>query len=72
MPWGILIDGGNRYSYSIQHPGNVAYVFVVEGDITLDDTTLGRRDAVGVYDTKDIHFQVNEKAKVLVIEVPME
>lgn len=65
-------DEGNTYTYTIQHPGNGAYVFVVEGDITLDDTALGRRDAVGVYDTKDIDFRVNKKAKVLIIEVPME
>jgi redox-sensitive bicupin YhaK (pirin superfamily) len=65
-------DAGSDFNYSIKHPGNGAYVFVIEGTIELDNTTLGCRDAAGVYETENIPFLVKEKAKVLVIEVPME
>ena len=65
-------DAGAGFEYAIKHPGNGAYVFVIEGSIELDDTTLGRRDAAGVYDTGNISFQTKENSKVLVIEVPME
>ena len=63
---------GSSHSYTIKHPGNGAYVFVIEGQIDLDNTTLGRRDAVGIYDTSALSFNVQQDAKVLVIEIPME
>jgi redox-sensitive bicupin YhaK (pirin superfamily) len=65
-------QSGSTYTYTIKHPGNGAYVFVIEGSINLDNTNLGRRDAAGVYDTEELSFTVQEDAKVLVIEVPME
>lgn len=65
-------DAGSSFEYVIKHPGNGAYVFVIEGSIELDSSTLGRRDAAGVYDTVSVAFQTKENSKVLVIEVPME
>lgn len=65
-------DAGSSFEYAIKHPGNGAYVFVIEGSIELDGSTLGRRDAVGVYDTASVGFQTKENSKVLVIEVPMD
>ncbi len=65
-------QSGSTHTYAIKYPGNGAYVFVVEGSINLDNAKLGRRDAAGVYDTKELSFTVQEDAKVLVIEVPME
>lgn len=59
------------FKYSIKHPGNGVYIFVIEGAIELDDTPLKRRDAAGVYETHEIPFMVNEPARILAIEVPM-
>lgn len=65
-------EAGNDFTYIVKHPGNGAYVFVIEGAIDLDETTLSRRDAAGVYDTLEIPFRVKENARVLVVEVPMQ
>ncbi|MFM6975633.1 MAG: pirin family protein [Sphingobacteriaceae bacterium] len=65
-------DAGLAYSYTIKHRGNGAYFFVIEGSVELDGTQLSRRDAAGIYDTETVPFQVNENAKILVIEVPMQ
>jgi redox-sensitive bicupin YhaK (pirin superfamily) len=65
-------ESGKEFTYTIKHPGNGAYVFVIEGAIELDASTLGRRDAAGVYDSLEIPFQVKDTAKVLVVEVPMQ
>lgn len=65
-------ESGKDFSYTLKHPGNGAYVFVIEGAIELDKTILGRRDAAGVYDTSSVPFSVKEKAQVLVVEVPMQ
>jgi redox-sensitive bicupin YhaK (pirin superfamily) len=67
-----FFKSGGTYNYQIKHPGNGAYVFVIEGSIKLDQQLLARRDAVGVYDAERFDFEVKEDARVLVIEVPME
>jgi redox-sensitive bicupin YhaK (pirin superfamily) len=67
-----FFKSGGTYNYQIKHPGNGAYVFVIEGSIKLDQQLLARRDAVGVYDAERFDFEVKEDAQVLVIEVPME
>jgi redox-sensitive bicupin YhaK (pirin superfamily) len=67
-----FFKSGGTYSYQVKHPGNGAYVFVIEGSIDLDSQLLARRDAVGVYDAERFDFEVKEDAQVLVIEVPME
>ncbi len=67
-----FFKSGGTYSYQVKHPGNGAYVFVIEGSIDLDSQLLARRDAVGVYDADRFDFEVKEDALVLVIEVPME
>lgn len=67
-----FFKSGGTYNYQIKHPGNGAYIFVIEGSIKLDQLLLARRDAVGVYDAERFDFEVKEDAQVLVIEVPME
>ncbi|MXV49780.1 pirin family protein [Pedobacter sp. HMF7647] len=65
-------EPGQQTSYTIKFPGNGAYIFVIEGNISVDGTELGRRDAVGVYDAESFDIKISEKAKVLIIEIPME
>jgi redox-sensitive bicupin YhaK (pirin superfamily) len=66
------IDEGRSVSYGIKHPGNGAYVYVIEGEARLDEETLGRRDAAGVYDTNDMDITATKQSTVLIIEVPMQ
>lgn len=65
-------DADSKASYKIQHPGNGAYVFFIEGQGIVDDTILDKRDAAGVYDTEEIEIDFKANAKVLIIEVPMQ
>lgn len=58
-------------NYALHFPENGVYVFVIEGEITIDNQLLGKRDALGVYDTTEIAFTVQQEAKVLLIEIPM-
>jgi quercetin 2,3-dioxygenase len=65
-------DAGKTADYKIKHPGNGAYVFVIEGKVKIDDQELGKRDAAGIYETEEINFSCSEDTQVLIIEVPME
>jgi hypothetical protein len=65
-------DSDSKTSYKIQHSGNGAYVFFIEGKGVLDDTLLAKRDAVGVYDMEEFVIDFKENSKVLIIEIPMQ
>lgn len=64
-------DDGETVSYNIKEPGNGLYVFVLEGSATVGDTGLGKRDAMGVWDTSEVSFRMDEKSRLLLLEVPL-
>lgn len=57
--------------YQVKKKGNGVYVFVIEGEITINDHRLGKRDALGISETNNIHITANTAAKILLMEVPM-
>lgn len=65
------LDAGNQITYKNKKTGNGAYVFVIEGEVTINDTKLNRRDALGVTEYHDFTIEANSFARLLVIDVPM-
>ena len=61
-----------KTSYTIKHPGNGAYVLVIDGEAEIVGKALGRRDAIGVFDTETFDINIKDKASILIIDVPME
>jgi quercetin 2,3-dioxygenase len=68
-----VLDEGFQTVYSIKKPGNGVYAFVIEGNIKINNQTLSRRDAIGIWNTEciDIEVIVNN-SQVLLIDVPMD
>jgi len=64
-------DAGKQVDYTVKTPGNGAYVFMIDGAVTIDGTTLNKRDALGIYDTDKFSISTNDKTQVLIIEIPM-
>ncbi len=58
-------------NYSIQHKGNGAYIFIISGEVSIAGQLLGKRDAIGVWETENISLSANSDAEILVIDVPM-
>jgi quercetin 2,3-dioxygenase len=58
--------------YAIHRSGNGVYAFVIEGSAVVANQTLGRRDALGIWDTEQVTFSVSEGTELLLIDVPME
>jgi len=59
-------------TYSIKNNGNGVYAFVLEGEVTINGEKLGKRDALGVWDTDKIDITANTNAEILLIDVPMK
>ncbi len=66
------LEAGISREYNIHKPGNGIYIFVLEGDVTVDGQTLNRRDGYGVWDVNGIQIKADTNAHVLVMEVPMQ
>jgi len=64
-------DPRQTTSYSIKESGNGLYVFVLEGNVMVGEENLGRRDAMGIWNTPEVSFQIEEKSRLLLLEVPM-
>jgi hypothetical protein len=62
---------GSKVDYSIKHKGNGAYVFIIEGDVKIDDKDMSRRDAIGIWETDKFSIDVKSNTEILVVEVPM-
>lgn len=64
-------EPGKMDSYSIKKEGNGVYIFVLHGEIVVNDQVLNKRDGYGIWETDSFTLNTNSAAKVLVIEVPM-
>lgn len=62
---------GQTVEYKIQHPGNGAYVFIIEGSVTINNQSLSKRDALGIWDAGQFTISINADAEILIIDVPM-
>lgn len=62
---------GQSVNYQIQHGGNGAYVFMIEGAATIDQQQLNKRDAMGISETTQFNISVTQDSEILVIDVPM-
>ncbi|MBX2829178.1 MAG: pirin family protein [Flavobacteriaceae bacterium] len=58
-------------NYSVKQPKNGIYLMVIKGKVIIDNETLNDRDALGIWDTKEISLNVSEGSRLLLIEVPM-
>jgi redox-sensitive bicupin YhaK (pirin superfamily) len=58
--------------YRIKKAGNGAYIFVIKGDITIDDQVLHTRDGYGIWDTEGFTIKASEGSELLIMDIPME
>lgn len=64
-------SAGHRAQYDVHGAGQGVYVMVVEGEAEILGQTLGRRDAIGVWDVASLDIQATASCELLLIEVPM-
>jgi redox-sensitive bicupin YhaK (pirin superfamily) len=64
-------DTATKEEYKIKHPGNGAYVFVIEGGASIDGQKMGKRDAMGVWETDRFTIDIDPGSELLIIDVPM-
>jgi len=66
------LDKGFGKEYAIKSEQNGLYVFVIEGEITVDSQKLNTRDGYGVWETDSVYIQADSEARVLLMDLPMQ
>ncbi len=64
-------DKGQRIRYSVKSKENGAYIFLVDGSIKINGQVLNPRDGLGVWDTDEFMIEIQEKAEILLMDVPV-
>jgi redox-sensitive bicupin YhaK (pirin superfamily) len=59
-------------TYGLHQKENGVYVFVLNGNITVNDQELETRDGLGVSETDLLTIKTSTDAEILLVEVPMQ
>ncbi len=65
------LDSGAVLDYTIKQKGNGVYAFLLEGDVTINDIVLNKRDGLGISEETKLSITANSDAELLLMEVPM-
>jgi quercetin 2,3-dioxygenase len=65
----IDLDAGFETEYTLN---NGAYFFLISGVVSVADTNLDERDAIGVSDVEKVTVKATQNSKLLVIDVPIK
>jgi quercetin 2,3-dioxygenase len=65
-------DEGVSAVYELKKAGNGVYIFVISGNVTIDDTLLETRDAAGIWNVQSISLKAESDAEFLIMDIPME
>ena len=64
-------DQDQSFDYVLQSPENGVYLIVIEGEVEVDNQTLSRRDAIGIWETDKLTIKTKTDAELLLVQVPM-
>ncbi|MDB5208615.1 MAG: pirin family protein [Flavisolibacter sp.] len=65
------LQKGTSVEYAIKKEGNGVYAFLLEGDVTINDIVLNKRDGLGISEEKKLSITADSDAELLLMEVPM-
>ncbi|MBL7807589.1 MAG: pirin family protein [Saprospiraceae bacterium] len=66
------LNAGFETTYQLKGgAGNGVYVFVLDGEVTVEDQKLGKRDGFGIWNVEHFTLKADSQARVLLMEVPM-
>lgn len=71
--WFYLADFDTDFSlsYSLKSKENGLYIFILNGQIQINDLTLHSRDGLGIWDTDRIEINVSANTSFLLMDLPM-
>ncbi|GAC1379542.1 MAG: pirin family protein [Ginsengibacter sp.] len=65
------LDNGFKTTYNLKKKGNGVYIFVLKGDVNINNELLTTRDGMGIWDVNDLEVTAVSDCEILIMEVPM-
>ena len=65
------LEAGKSLSHSFRNKDNGAYIFLIDGKVTVGDQVLKKRDALGTSEAESFEIKADTTSDVLIFEVPM-
>lgn len=67
----IDLEADKSCDYNFHFNENGVFLVSIEGDFVIGEHQLGKRDAIGIYNSSDFSITAKSNAKLLAVEVPM-
>jgi len=64
-------EQGKEILYLMNPLNKAVFIFVLEGALTVDGKKIGKRDAIGIWETDHFAINIEQEADFIVIEVPV-
>ena len=58
-------------TYTFNPVNKCLFLFVIEGSVTIEEQEVGRRDAIGIWETSTVNIQISPETEFLLIETPV-
>jgi redox-sensitive bicupin YhaK (pirin superfamily) len=66
-----IFDQDSTVTYPVKIENNGIYLFLIEGEIEINNEKLSARDAIGITAIENIEIKILKQSKILLIEIPM-
>ena len=66
------LKSGWEGTYSLKGKNHGVYIFVIEGEASVENDLLYSRDGIGISEVKKINITVHKNSRLLLMEVPMQ
>lgn len=67
-----VLDKSTQLTYNLKKETNGVYAFVLEGDVTINDIVLNRRDGLAISESGQLKITADSPAEILLMEIPMQ
>jgi quercetin 2,3-dioxygenase len=65
------MDSGKTLSYPLKDKSNGVYVFLLEGQMIINENAMQRRDGMAISGSSNLQIKANERSSILLMEVPL-
>lgn len=65
------LDKNTELNYDLKRKGNGVYAFLLEGDVTINEIAMNRRDGLGISEADKLTIKADSDAELLLMEVPL-
>lgn len=66
-----LYDTAQTINYTFNPVNKCLFLFVIDGSVSVNETKIGKRDGIGIWDTSSVDIKTEGGAEFLLIETPI-